>query len=294
MFAEDTDSYWLDWGPEKADALAGEIVAEKTSEKKPAEEKRALFSYGMPGSGKTRLLETLSRADTSVVYLSIDEIFRRSPHFAEVVRPQRFNRHDDPFSDRCFLAFGGDVMGCAVERLRQMPYSVSIDGLGGPMLAQMYKYFGKSGYRNQILITAVPKRIMDMNMLTRFIGARTGRDEHFSFTLQRSKKMVEYYAAFVGHLQRTGFNLQIVNPGSKKILYESNLGKNDAAKIFLREFSRPLTKSENAELRHRRELLLPRVESIDNPFERRQLRNALAGCLRPFAAPEYKYEASSR
>ena len=44
MFAEDTDSYWLDWGPEKADALAGEIVAEKTSEKKPAEEKRALFS----------------------------------------------------------------------------------------------------------------------------------------------------------------------------------------------------------------------------------------------------------
>ena len=53
--------YWYDWGPEEADRLAGEIVAEKTSGKMPAAERRAVFSYGMPGSGKSRLIEGLGR-----------------------------------------------------------------------------------------------------------------------------------------------------------------------------------------------------------------------------------------
>ena len=89
--------YWYDWGPEEADRLAGEIVAEKTSGKMPAAERRAVFSYGMPGSGKSRLIEGLGRKDVSLAVLSIDEIFQRSPHFADIVRPPRFNRHDDPF-----------------------------------------------------------------------------------------------------------------------------------------------------------------------------------------------------
>lgn len=97
MFENGTMPYWYDWGPEEADRLAGEIVAEKTSGKMPAAERRAVFSYGMPGSGKSRLIEGLGRKDVSLAVLSIDEIFQRSPHFADIVRPPRFNRHDDPF-----------------------------------------------------------------------------------------------------------------------------------------------------------------------------------------------------
>ena len=186
MFENGAMPYWYDWGPEEADRLAGEIVAEKTSGKMPAAERRAVFSYGMPGSGKSRLIEGLGRKDVSLAVLSIDEIFQRSPHFADIVRPPRFNRHDDPFSDRAFMEFGGDVMGYAIERLKEMPYSVAVDGLGGQMLPQMYKYLEKSGYRTRIVVAAVPKRIMDMNMLTRFIAVRTGGDRHFSFALELS------------------------------------------------------------------------------------------------------------
>lgn len=188
MFENGAMPYWLDWGPEEADRLAAEIVAEKTSGKMPSAERRAVFTYGMPGSGKSRLIEDLSRKDVSLAVLSIDEIFQCSPHFADIVRPPRFNRHDDPFSDRAFMAFGGDVMGYAIERLKETPYSVAVDGLGGQMLPQMYKYLEKSGYRTRIIVAAVPKRIMDMNMLTRFIAVRTGGDRHFSFALERSKK----------------------------------------------------------------------------------------------------------
>lgn len=156
MFENGAMPYWYDWGPEEADRLAGEIVAEKTSGKMPAAERRAVFSYGMPGSGKSRLIEGLGRKDVSLAVLSIDEIFQRSPHFADIVRPPRFNRHDDPFSDRAFMEFGGDVMGYAIERLKEMPYSVAVDGLGGQMLPQMYKYLEKSGYRTRIVVAAVP------------------------------------------------------------------------------------------------------------------------------------------
>lgn len=135
MFENSAMPYWLDWGPEEADRLAAEIVAEKTSGKMPAAERRAVFTYGMPGSGKSRLIEDLSRKDVSLAVLSIDEIFQCSPHFADIVRPPRFNRHDDPFSDRAFMAFGGDVMGYAIERLKETPYSVAVDGLGGPNAA---------------------------------------------------------------------------------------------------------------------------------------------------------------
>ena len=231
MFENGAMPYWYDWGPEEADRLAGEIVAEKTSGKMPAAERRAVFSYGMPGSGKSRLIEGLGRKDVSLAVLSIDEIFQRSPHFADIVRPPRFNRHDDPFSDRAFMEFGGDVMGYAIERLKEMPYSVAVDGLGGQMLPQMYKYLEKSGYRTRIVVAAVPKRIMDMNMLTRFIAVRTGGDRHFSFALERSKKMVEYYASYVDSLQKLGFELQIVNPADGR-----NLGGNRASAGFLKEF----------------------------------------------------------
>lgn len=80
MFENGAMPYWYDWGPEEADRLAGEIVAEKTSGKMPAAERRAVFSYGMPGSGKSRLIEGLGRKDVSLAVLSIDEIFQRSPH----------------------------------------------------------------------------------------------------------------------------------------------------------------------------------------------------------------------
>ena len=43
MFENGTMPYWYDWGPEEADRLAGEIVAEKTSGKMPAAERRAVF-----------------------------------------------------------------------------------------------------------------------------------------------------------------------------------------------------------------------------------------------------------
>lgn len=75
MFENGAMPYWLDWGPEEADCLAAEIVAEKTSGKMPAAECRAVFTYGMPGSGKSRLIEDLSRKDVSLAVLSIDEIF---------------------------------------------------------------------------------------------------------------------------------------------------------------------------------------------------------------------------
>ena len=95
------------------------------------------------------------------------------------------------------------------------------------MLPQMYKYLEKSGYRTRIVVAAVPKRIMDMNMLTRFIAVRTGGDRHFSFALERSKKMVEYYASYVDSLQKLGFELQIVNPADGR-----NLGGNRASAGF--------------------------------------------------------------
>ena len=43
MFENGAMPYWYDWGPEEADRLAGEIVAEKTSGKMPAAERRAVF-----------------------------------------------------------------------------------------------------------------------------------------------------------------------------------------------------------------------------------------------------------
>lgn len=52
MFENSAMPYWLDWGPEEADRLAAEIVAEKTSGKMPAAERRAVFTYGHAGFRK--------------------------------------------------------------------------------------------------------------------------------------------------------------------------------------------------------------------------------------------------
>ena len=74
MFENGTMPYWYDWGPEEADRLAGEIVAEKTSGKMPAAERRAVFSYGMPGwDGKTFLWQScrLTRFFSAVRILPI-------------------------------------------------------------------------------------------------------------------------------------------------------------------------------------------------------------------------------
>ena len=102
----------------------------------------------------------------------------------------------------------------------------------------------------------------------------------FGFTIYSSRQQQKYQE------ELAAYQLQIVNPADGR-----NLGGNRASAGFLKEFSRPLTAFETAELRRRRELLLPRVEKVADPVERRQLRNALDCCLRPFAAPEYKFSS---
>lgn len=280
------DAYWLDWTPENADELAATIIAEEKEGKCPSTKKQAIFVFGMPGAGKSHYINELKKQNPSLLKLSIDEIFMRCPHFDKVVKPQRFNHHEDAFTDNDFMDFGGDVMGYAIERLKKEPYDLVIDGMGGNMLMKMCNYLHKNAYDTKIVIAAVPKRIMDMNMLTRFIGARKGEEKHFSFNLMRLQKIVESYASYINFLERNGFNLQIVNPTSQKVLYPKKTGK--AASAFLHEFSRPLSKRETQELQRRYELLLPSVDRVENEIERRQLRNALNCCLRPFIAPNYK------
>ncbi len=280
------DDYWLDWTPENADELAATIIAEEKEGKCPSANKRAIFMFGMPGAGKSHYIEELKKQNPSMLKLSVDEIFMRCPHFDKIVKPQRFNHHEDAFTDNDFIEFGGDVIGYAIERLKKEPYDLVIDGMGGNMLMKMCNYLHNNAYDTQVVIAAVPKRIMDMNMLTRFIGTRKGKEKHFSFNLMRSQSIVESYARNINLLERNGFNLQIVNPISKKVLYPKKTVK--AANAFLHEFSRPLSKRETQELQRRYELLRPIADKLENEIERRQLRNALNCCLRPFTAPNYK------
>lgn len=282
------DVYWLDWTPENADELAATIIAEEKEGKCPSANKQAIFMFGMPGAGKSHYIEALKKQNPSMLKLSIDEIFMRSPHFDKVVNSQRFNRHEDAFTDNDFMDFGGDVMGYAIERLKKEPYDLVIDGIGGNMLMKIHNYLHNNAYDTKIIIASVPKRIMDMNMLTRFIGSRKGEEKHFSFNLMRSQSIVESYARYINLLERNGLNLQIVNPISQKVLYPKKAKAGKAASAFLREFSRPLNKRETQELQRRYELLLPAVDRVENEIERRQLRNALNCCLRPFIAPNYK------
>lgn len=113
----------------------------------------------------------------------------------------------------------------AIERLKEMPYSVAVDGLGGQMLPQMYKYLEKSGYRTRIVVAAVPNDRTEY--ADAFYCRPNRRRPPFSFALERSKKMVEYYASYVDSLQKLGFELQIVNPADGR-----NLGGNRASAGF--------------------------------------------------------------
>lgn len=286
MFENIPWQFMFDWEPEAADNLAQQMIKEKAAGKKPSSAPIAVFTYGMPGSGKSRLTQHLSVADDSLVSLSLDEIFQRSPHYEEIVCPARLNHKEDAFSNPQFMEFGADVMGYAIERLMAQSYSVALDGLGGRLLADTYKYLENSGYRPEILVAAVPKRIMDMNMLTRFVAVRNQEDKHFSFTLMRRPEMVKYYSRFVDAMQAADFNIKIINPGNSEVLFSSAQPEGrHAGETFLKEFMRPLTPREEAELKRRSELLCPQIDKLTKTIERRQCRNAVMCSLYPYQPP---------
>lgn len=286
MFEDTPWQFMFDWEPEAADNLAQQIIKEQSVGKKPSSAPTAVLTYGMPGSGKSHLIRQLSAADDSLVSLSLDEIFQRSPHYEEIVRPMRLNHKEDAFSNPLFMEFGADVMGYAVERLMAQSYSVALDGVGGRLLSDTYRYLENSGYRPEILVAAVPKRIMDMNMLTRFIAVRSREDKHFSFTLTRRPEMVKYYSRFVDIMQAAGFNMKIVKPENSEVLFSSAQPEGrHAGEIFLKEFMRPLMPQEEAELKRRSELLCPQIDKLTKTIERRQCRNAVMCSLYPYQPP---------
>ena len=279
-----------DWSPQQAYDQAHQLVLKQTYAKPESHAKHATILYGMPASGKSTIAQTLLEKDESSIYLSIDDIYTQSPHYAELLTPQRFNERKAPFENQEFIEYGFDVLNYALQELAQRNNSVILDGVSGRLIPQLYTYFRSHNFAPQILNVVVPKRVMDMNMLTRYVMVRQHNENHFSFALPRPPELVKLYTQNLDSYQKEKLNLKLINPQTATILYDTEQKSScQASDAFLHELYRPLTPDETEKMKDRQRVLLKQVEKFSALTERRQLTNAINCCLLPFVNKDISY-----
>ena len=274
-------SFWDTWSRQEINALFEKLYQKSAANIPTAKNTpQAVFLDGLKGVGKSSFARAFLKDNPDFILLSVDNLLKDSPDY----QPQNLRLNDKYAPDNLYFAdlmdFGVYASRHIVFRAMQERKNILTDGLSGNLLHDAVQTLKSGGYEVRGKVLAAPKRLLDLNILTRLIAAHeTFPETMIATNLRQSRFAVDTVLRNFETFSRYDVPVQMLSAGGKKILSEKNV----SAKEFEQEFYRPLSSEENQELVQRQKFLKQKISLL--PLTEKQKRfyiHAVNACAQPF------------
>ena len=236
---------------------------------------------GFPGSGKTS--EAMA-AGENFVRLGKDDMLAYHPNLFKLNQlvPVRLNSKEPDCYDAAQITnkygekeslvekFAEEAFWVALDFCQNQGYNVIVDGLPSEEMVDIAEDAKEQGYAVDFVVPVMPKRLLELNIATRYERGREAFDEALDGKRPPNGKIVPHpYAKMrlapetireagnvVRAVERLGYPLKVINSLSGEVL---NRGR-DSAIAWIEELSRPVSEDENKYVTDRLKVLRHRQE----------------------------------
>ena len=259
------------------DRIYKDLTAGKT---KNSAARRLKLLTGLPGSGKSSVARRMMAEDDSLVNVSV--------------------RHGSCYSDNMYLYdFVEEAFFEVTDRLKKEGYGIIIDGLLNEEMIDFVKETQAQGYQADVTVLVAPKRILDCNVVERYLDRRDlinraalgkvvlDKNQQVQHPMAELRKSAAELVAFrrdLKNVEAQGLALTVHNALSGRTLYRSGDARK-ADEAYFAEFGRDLTPQERVSLKVRQRNLEKRlasapssryekaiVSSLDTPYKMPDIR----------------------
>lgn len=251
-------------------------------------EKKAIFLSGLTGVGKSSFARAYQKEHPEFIYLSVDDLMGKSPDYEDTS-----SKLNDKYTGEQYANFD-DLVDFAVyasrhiiKRAKEDNHSIIIDGICGQTMRTHNIDFNKSGYKTNAIILATPKRMLDINIISRFILSKTDYKPQTLImnNLRRPHKSISAVIDDAKFFELWGSKLQVINPLNNSCLYktEKDKGLKKPEQEFVREFTRQLNSGEQQEMKIRQKYLKQKVQNMNcEDSQKRFYLYVISGCNSPY------------
>ena len=237
---------------------------------------------GFPGSGKT---SQAMASGENFVRLGKDDMLAYHPNLFKLnqLAPVRLNSKEPDCYDAAQITnqdgereslvekFAEEAFWVALDFCRNQRYNVIVDGLPSEEMIDIAEDAKEQGYAMDFVVPVMPKRLLELNIATRYERGREEFDEalagkrpqnglhvpHPYAKMRLAPETVREAGNIVREVERRGYPLKVVNSLSGEVL---NRGR-DAAVAWIEELSRPVREDENKYVADRLKVLRERQEN---------------------------------
>lgn len=256
-----------------------DILASKAN---PSETPQMHIIMGFPGSGKTSQAMTYGE---DVVRLGKDDMMEYHPNLFELnkLAPVRLNsknpdcydaamvENEDGEKESLVESFAEEAFFVALDFCQSQGYNIVVDGLPSEEMLDIADDAKEQGYQVDFLVPIMPKRLLELNIATRYERGQEQFDEALSGKRpQNSRHIPHPYAKMrlapefireagdvVKLAEKAGYPLKVMNSLSNEVLNKDK----PSAVAWIEELSRSINDSEEKYFNDRMKVLLERQEN---------------------------------
>lgn len=258
-----------------------DIIAENPNAKTDGQPQMRII-MGFPGSGKTSQAKA---SGDKFVHIGKDDMMTYHPNLFMLnqLAPVRLNSKNPDCYDAAKVTdkdgereslvekFADEAFWVSLDFCKNQGYNIIVDGLPSELMLDIAEEAKEDGYAVDFLVPIMPKRLLELNIATRYERGQEEFDEALSgkrpqdsynvphpFTKMRiAPDDIREAGQIVKQIEELGYPLKVMNSLSNEVLNKDK----SAAVAWIEELSRPVSSNENKYFKDRIKVLHERQEN---------------------------------
>lgn len=258
-----------------------DIIAENPNAKADGQPQMRII-MGFPGSGKTSQAKA---SGDKFVCIGKDDMMAYHPNLFKLnqLAPVRLNSKNPDCYDAAKITdkdgekeslvekFADEAFWVSLDFCKNQGYNIIVDGLPSELMLDIAEEAKEDGYAVDFLVPIMPKRLLELNIATRYERGQEEFDEALSgkrpqdsynvphpFTKMRiAPDDIREAGQIVKQIEELGYPLKVMNSLSNEVLNKDK----SAAVAWIEELSRPVSSNENKYFKDRIKVLHERQEN---------------------------------
>lgn len=258
-----------------------QIISDVTAARPKSKKPQMHIIMGFPGSGKTSQSMTygedfvrLGRDDMLAYHPNLFELNKLAPVKLNSKNPDCYDAaqisNEDGDKESLVEKFAEEALYVSLDYCQNQGYNVIVDGLPSEEMLNIAEDAKEQGYQVDFLVPVMPKRLLELNIATRYergqekfdealSGQRPQTGEHVPhpYTKMRlSPEDIRAAGEIVREIEKLGYPLKVMNSLTNEVLNKEK----SAAVSWIEELSRPVNEDESKYFNDRLEVLHRRQE----------------------------------